>query len=174
MPGPIIPVAGGPGYVQGAVRWVRACDTASMCGRSREYEGQVLQRFTGHIARVSGVRLHNLGLPMRIIQILGRWSSLAILKCLQTAPLQMLPESAANARSRGPVGGIREDPWVLVQPAATDSNEVLVRDSDEELPLRAQRPRGRKRRAVDAGGHQRADRPVGAESDAHGLELSWS
>ncbi|OLP87209.1 hypothetical protein AK812_SmicGene31602 [Symbiodinium microadriaticum] len=33
---------------------------------TKEFEGQVLQRFTGHIARVSGAQwLHNLGVPLQ-------------------------------------------------------------------------------------------------------------
>ena len=109
------------------VKQVRA--TLGAC----EYEGQELQRFTGHIARVSGAQwLHNLGLPMQLVQILGRWASLTILKYLQSAPLQVLPESAANALVRGPVGGVREDAWMLVQGTEAGASTVLVRESHEE------------------------------------------
>ena len=51
------------------VKQVRATLGACDVELTREYEGQELQRFTGHIARVSGAQwLHNLGLPMQLVQ----------------------------------------------------------------------------------------------------------
>ncbi|CAE7501758.1 unnamed protein product [Symbiodinium sp. CCMP2456] len=80
---------------------LQACDVEL----THEFEGQLLQRFTGHIARVSGAQwLHNLGVPLQMLQILGRWSSMTILKYLQTAPLQVLPDVAANTLLQGTTG----------------------------------------------------------------------
>ena len=94
----------GTGGVLSKEQFIRASRaTLRACG--------VETRFTGHIARISGVQwLHNLGVPMQMLQLLGRWASLTTLRYVQAAPLQKLPETAAHAlvhgsapaRARGP------------------------------------------------------------------------
>ena len=70
---------------------------------TRSFQGHVFERFTGHVSRISGVQwLHKLGVPLQMLQVLGRWASLTILKYLQAAPLQIVPEVVATALARGP------------------------------------------------------------------------
>ena len=95
---------------------------------TREFEGVTLHRFSGHVARVSGAQwLHTLGVPMPMLQVLGRWSSLTILRHLQSAPLQTLPETAARALTQGNPAAQREAPWLLIPtPAAGDSGDTVA------------------------------------------------
>ena len=127
---PLFPDAGGgviskDSFIRHARATLQACDVPII----KEFEGQELHRFTGHISRVSGAQwLHNLGVPMQMLQILGRWSSLTILKCLQNAPLQVLPEVAANALAAGPSGHQGPSAWLLVGEQA--EGPVVLDDSD--------------------------------------------
>ena len=85
-------------FIRASRATLRACGVET----TREFEGLLLERFTGHIARISGVQwLHNVGVPMQMLQLLGRWASLTILRYLQAAPLQKLPETAAHALVHG-------------------------------------------------------------------------
>ena len=163
------------------IGYERAVLSACKVEVTREFEGQTLQRFTGHICRVSGAQwLHNLGVPLQFLQILGRWSCLTILKYLQTAPLQVLPETAANALMRGPAGGAGTDPLVLVQPDA--GAEVFIEDSDDDAADRPQAVpdrRRKKRRTAGASGQQ-AVRPRASAASTDSLRspgtpfLTWA
>ena len=70
---PLFPDAtGGVMTKEAFVRHVRTTLAAIDVELTREFEGQELQRFTGHIARVSGAQwLHNLGVPFRCFRFWG-------------------------------------------------------------------------------------------------------
>ncbi|OLP77802.1 hypothetical protein AK812_SmicGene42098 [Symbiodinium microadriaticum] len=64
--------------------------------------GLQVERFTGHVLRVAGTQhLYLLGLRFDMVQLHGRWSSLAIQKYLQAAPLLLVPGTVARALSSG-------------------------------------------------------------------------
>eukprot|EP00435_Cladocopium_sp_Y103_P048273 s452_g14.t1 len=59
-------------------------------------EGQETERFSGHVCRVSGAQwLSRLGMPLNQIQLLGRWSSTAVERYVQLAPLAQIEHSGA-------------------------------------------------------------------------------
>ncbi|OLP86253.1 DNA (cytosine-5)-methyltransferase 3A [Symbiodinium microadriaticum] len=145
------------------VRHVRATLAACDVELTREFQGQELQRFTGHIARVSGAQwLHNLGVPLQMLQILGRWASLTILKYLQAAPLRVLPDVAASALTQGQPSGQGAAPWLTVSGAAGATETVVLEDSDNPDDGLATAPRlARKRKAPASGDQGVSDRAVG-------------
>ena len=58
-------------------------------------EGVDTERFSGHVARVSGAQwLSRLGMGTHQIQLLGRWSSAAVERYVQMAPLLQVEHSA--------------------------------------------------------------------------------
>ncbi|CAE7815603.1 unnamed protein product [Symbiodinium sp. CCMP2592] len=62
--------------------------------------GREVDRFGGHVLRVSGTQhLYLLGLRWDLVQLHGRWSSVAIQKYLQEAPLLQVPGTVAQALS---------------------------------------------------------------------------
>ena len=55
--------------------------------------GQHLQRFGGHSLRVAGAQmLAAAGIPLQLIQLLGRWTSMAIQRYTQDAALAVVPD----------------------------------------------------------------------------------
>ena len=68
--------------------------------------GLQVERFTGHVLRVAGTQhLYLLGLRFDMVQLHGRWSSLAVQKYLQAAPLLLVPGTVARALVAGPQAG---------------------------------------------------------------------
>ena len=69
--------------------------TKAMAGISVYHEGEEhhkLPRFGGHAMRVSGAMvLANAQVPVYLIQLLGRWSSSAVERYIQNAPLTSVP-----------------------------------------------------------------------------------
>ncbi|CAE7654513.1 Dnmt3b [Symbiodinium sp. CCMP2592] len=136
-------------------QFIKASRTAlQACGleTTREFEGVQLERFTGHIARISGVQwLHNIGIPMAMLQVLGRWASLTILRYLQSAPLQTLPATAARALNQGSAPPSGEGGWLLI-PGASDAplTEAIAQEgSDDEVQIiEPGRHKRRRRQAV--------------------------
>ena len=64
--------------------------------------GPQIERFTGHVLRVSGTQfLYLLGLRFDMVQLHGRWSSLAVQRYLQAAPLLLVPATVARALASG-------------------------------------------------------------------------
>ena len=62
--------------------------------------GQPKRRFGGHCLRVSGAQfLASAGTPTPLIQLLGRWSSMAVERYIQMAPLSIIPEMPAQVLS---------------------------------------------------------------------------
>ena len=56
-------------------------------------DGKMIDRFSGHSMRVSGaLMLASAGTPIYLIQLLGRWSSSAVERYVQHAPLLVVPE----------------------------------------------------------------------------------
>ena len=136
-------------FVESTRRVLRACGEDT----TRTYEGVELERFTGHIARISGAQwLHNLGVPLQMLQVLGRWASLTILRYLQAAPLQTLPETAAQALQLGPVPTRLALAWGSAPQPQIDEGIVAVADSgDEDTAVEVPAPkRPRRQRAPDA------------------------
>eukprot|EP00435_Cladocopium_sp_Y103_P047536 s110_g14.t1 len=60
------------------------------------HEGAETERFAGHVCRVSGAQwLSRLGMPLNQIQLLGRWSSTAVERYVQLAPLTQIEQCGA-------------------------------------------------------------------------------
>ncbi len=56
-------------------------------------QGRPLQRFGGHSFRVAGAQLLAAsGVPLQLIQLLGRWTSLAIQRYTQESALAVVPD----------------------------------------------------------------------------------
>ena len=67
--------------------------------------GAQVERFSGHVLRVAGTQhLYLLGLRFDMVQLHGRWSSLAVQRYLQSAPLIVVPSTVARALSSGQAG----------------------------------------------------------------------
>ena len=87
--------------------------------------GLQVERFTGHVLRVAGTQhLYLLGLRFDMVQLHGRWSSLAVQKYLQAAPLLLVPGTVARALVAGPpaetagLGGVEgSDPRCSCKPS---------------------------------------------------------
>ncbi|CAE6912109.1 unnamed protein product [Symbiodinium sp. CCMP2592] len=92
--------------------------------------GIQVERFGGHVLRVAGTQhLFLLGLRFDMIQLHGRWSSLAVQKYLQEAPLLLVPGAVSRALSSGEVAHRpREGPQGLL--ASTPSQPVIAATSD--------------------------------------------
>ena len=90
--------------------------------------GRPAQRFHGHVARVAGAQFYTKkGVPVFQTQLMGRWGSMAILRYIQDAPLEVLPESIQEALSGPSLGSV-------VQEMATgDDQTELVRRIEEKL-----------------------------------------
>eukprot|EP00438_Fugacium_kawagutii_P032161 Skav231579 [mRNA] locus=scaffold481:254699:256465:- [translate_table: standard] len=55
-------------------------------------QGRMVHRFHGHVLRVSGAQLlFTAGVHLQLIQLLGRWTSMTILRYTQQAGLNLLP-----------------------------------------------------------------------------------
>ena len=107
-------------------------------------DGRQLHKYGGHCARVSGAQwLHTMGLPLHMIQALGRWSSQAVLRYIQDAPLQVLPRVAATALLQGAQSWA--DSSSGCRPAVVADDEAA--DAEHEQP----RKRGRKPHRAPAG-----------------------
>ena len=87
--------------------------------------GLQVERFTGHVLRVAGTQhLYLLGLRFDMVQLHGRWSSFAVQKYLQAAPLLLVPGTVARALVAGPpvetagLGGVEgSDPRCSCKPS---------------------------------------------------------
>ncbi|CAE7544250.1 DNMT3B, partial [Symbiodinium necroappetens] len=68
----------------------------------RDESGREIARFHGHTMRVSGTQfLASMGLSVPMIQLQGRWSSRAIDRYVQLAPLLRMPHAIRMARASG-------------------------------------------------------------------------
>ena len=97
---PLVPGAAGGeftkgAFVEAALQVLRAAGIDCMYV---DPNGRRRPRFRGHLARVAGATfLASKGVPIEVIQLLGRWSSSAILRYTQAAPLAAAPEVPATA-----------------------------------------------------------------------------
>ena len=75
--------------IQAFRRVIATTGTATM---RRDPQGRELQRFAGHVMRVAGAQmLASSGVPVQLIQLLGRWTSQAVMRYVQEAHLVQLP-----------------------------------------------------------------------------------
>ena len=107
--------------------------------------GVQVERFGGHVLRVAGTQLlYLLGLRFDMVQLHGRWSSLAIQKYLQGAPLLLVPGAVAQALSSGVVaerkppdlGGVLEDPTAAPGADRDQRAKPAQRDAESCMPAR--------------------------------------
>ncbi|CAE7652917.1 unnamed protein product [Symbiodinium sp. CCMP2592] len=93
--GPLFPDTAGNTWAKGetVLLFRRVLLAAGVALTTVDHEGQVVQLFAGHSARVAGAAwLASKGVPTAIIQLLGRWSSTAVERYVQAAPLAVAPE----------------------------------------------------------------------------------
>ncbi|CAE7455635.1 setd6 [Symbiodinium necroappetens] len=91
--------------------------------------GLQVQRFGGHVLRVSGAQhLSLLGLSVEQIQLQGRWASDTVRRYVQSAPLLHVPGLVAEALTVGPRSGRG---WQIVEDPG-QSTEVIAVEADEE------------------------------------------
>eukprot|EP00435_Cladocopium_sp_Y103_P054359 s601_g17.t1 len=89
------------------------------------HEGAETERFAGHVCRVSGAQwLSRLGMPLNQIQLLGRWSSTAVERYVQLAPLTQIEQCGAD----------------LLRPAGSGHRNISNDDVMEEPPLHPPMP----------------------------------
>jgi len=71
------------------VKWVQSL--ARECGLSSEHN--IFADFGGHVWRVSGSRhMYRMGIPINIIKLLARWSSIVVDHYLKDTPLEQLTD----------------------------------------------------------------------------------
>ena len=106
--------------VEFMVRVIRATGTAA---ERPAADGTLIPRFGGHVLRVSGAQfLARHQVPLSTIQLLGRWTSSAVEKYVQSAPLVGLPNVAPAAlHGVGPCQYSRD----LATPSAEPPNSAV-------------------------------------------------
>ena len=71
--------------------------TAGIAVTRPDDQGVHLHRFNGHALRVSGAQMMGSGgIPIQLIQLLGRWSSQAVQRYVQTSHLSVVPSLPAQ------------------------------------------------------------------------------
>ena len=114
--GPLFPDAAGGTWAKGdaVLLFRRVLLAAGVALTTVDHEGHVVQLFAGHAARVAGAAwLASRGVPTPIIQLLGRWSSTAVERYVQAAPLALAPEIPGRVLAGG--GTRRSRPGGLPQ-----------------------------------------------------------
>ena len=113
--GPLFPDAAGATWAKGetVMLFRRVLLAAGVTLTTVDHEGRLVQLFAGHAARVAGAAwLASKGVPTAIIQLLGRWSSTAVERYVQAAPLAVAPRQGPVGRRRwrgGPRRGQASD-----------------------------------------------------------------
>ena len=100
--GPLFPDAAGATWAKGetVMLFRRVLLAAGVTLTTVDHEGHLVQLFAGHAARVAGAAwLASKGVPTAIIQLLGRWSSTAVERYVQAAPLAVAPEIPGSCRA---------------------------------------------------------------------------
>ena len=107
-------------------------------------EGKKIPRFGGHSLRVSGaMMLASAQVPLHLIQLLGRWSSSAVERYTQNAPLVTLPSLPAGVFRQEDVSlppavhtprGINPATPGLTPAPSTPSAPAVVRQRDPRVP----------------------------------------
>ena len=110
--GPLFPDAAGATWAKGetVMLFRRVLLAAGVTLTTVDHEGHLVQLFAGHAARVAGAAwLASKGVPTAIIQLLGRWSSTAVERYVQAAPLAVAPEIPGRVLSGGGAGAAAPD-----------------------------------------------------------------
>ena len=112
---------------------------------TREDEhGNSLPRFAGHAFRVSGAQMLGAGgVPLQLIQLLGRWSSMSIQRYVQQSHLAVVPsvpEQLLSIQRPQLLQDEAREPLPLTVPSATavpgtPPNAVNERDSTRDAPV---------------------------------------
>ncbi|CAE7943369.1 unnamed protein product, partial [Symbiodinium necroappetens] len=107
--------------------------------------GRLIDRFQGHCARVSGAQwLISMGLSLSLVQILGRWSSFAIQRYVQSAPLAQVPAAASGVLAQDASVNIAIDARTGIQVNIQDDARSGDHQGDRERsprPARRREPR---------------------------------
>ncbi|CAE7834138.1 unnamed protein product [Symbiodinium sp. CCMP2592] len=135
--GPLFPDAAGNTWAKGetVLLFRRVLLAAGVALTTVDHKGQIVQLFAGHLARVAGAAwLASKGVPTAIIQLLGRWSSTAVERYVQAAPLAVAPEipgrvlagsyggtQATDEARRATAGGVAPSPQAPDPPAQMES-----------------------------------------------------
>ena len=125
--------------------------------------------YGGHAARVAGAHfLAAQGVPMAVIQILGRWSSSAIERYVQAAPMALAPDVpsmalAGRAGGGGPTASTAQSIIPATVPYSTQEEPPTVPDSPTKA---AQRPPNETTLVPDMRPEE-ALRAIGAEITHH-------
>ena len=120
---PLFPNGSGQVLSQSAtVESIRTCLAAAEVPLRRPgVDGTMRDRFSQHALRVSGAQfLARCGLPLFSIQLLGRWSSAAVRRYVQDAPLEVLPDTVVK---------------VLASPQIADIAHPLMRGSAGDISI---------------------------------------
>ena len=110
--GPLFPDAAGATWAKGetVMLFRRVLLAAGVTLTTVDHEGHLVQLFAGHAARVAGAAwLASKGVPTAIIQLLGRWSSTAVERYVQAAPLAVAPEIPGRVLTGGGAGAAAPD-----------------------------------------------------------------
>ena len=110
--GPLFPDAAGATWAKGetVMLFRRVLLAAGVTLTTVDHEGHLVQLFAGHAARVAGAAwLASKGVPTAIIQLLGGWSSTAVERYVQAAPLAVAPEIPGRVLSGGGAGAAAPD-----------------------------------------------------------------
>lgn len=93
-------------------------------------QGAQLQRFGGHVLRVSGAQMMGAGgVPIQLIQLLGRWSSQAVQRYVQTSHMSVVPAIPAQLLGQ-------EQPQLLPD----TGTPLTTRQQDQPAPLQVEQP----------------------------------
>ena len=85
--------------------------------------GSPKARFGGHVLRVSGAQfLASAGISLQHIQLLGRWSSLAVQRYVQLAPLAIVPHLPERVLQNS--GPLAEDAEVMASKALSSGSQI--------------------------------------------------
>lgn len=124
---PLVPTAdGGVPTKHEMIQMVRKLISATGTELCRpDEQGQPRHRFSGHTMRVAGAQwLSRAGLKLNQIQLLVRWSSAAVQRYVQDAPLENLPDVSIEALT-----GISKNPIIYLDQT---KDEVLDVEDDEK------------------------------------------
>lgn len=116
-------------------------------------EGTQTERFSGHVLRVSGAQwLSRLGMESQQVQLLGRWSSAAVEKYLQMAPLLQVEVRgpALLHDDRGSAVDLRQADLVQDPPRVQEGRADNVPEEQEDVQdLRREEAEGDGRVAIE-------------------------
>lgn len=104
-------------------------------------QGRELQRFSGHVLRVSGAQLlASSGIPVQLIQLLGRWTSQAVMRYVQESHMVQIPNlPLAVAGTHNQVKHTGEIPIAVVEEQPQSAHPApFTAASEQDQPEEAQ------------------------------------